>query len=855
MTTTNKLLLVLAAAAAVFALGRCSAGSGAPGSSDGDASAAAEPAEDASTIWTCPMHPQIRLPEFGPCPICGMDLVPQGDESDDAPRRMTLSPEAKRLAAVETAPVRRKTVTRPVRMVGKVDYDETAVRTISARVPGRLDRLYVDYTGIPVREGEHLVELYSPDLLTAQEELLSAKQRLEDAAGDSEFLAKSNRRAYRSAREKLLLWGLSETQVDAIEERGTVEDWLTIRSPNSGVVIEKRLDEGAYVDTGTPIYRIADLTQLWVRLDAYEQDLSWLRYGQDVVLEIEALPGEVLEGTIAFIDPYIHEHTRTAKVRVNVANPGGRLKPGMFVSAVVLSRLGAGGVVQGPDLAGKWICPMHPEVVEDGPGQCDVCGMNLVPAEELGLTGEVPEGAEPPLVVPASAVLVTGERAVVYVEVPGAERPTYEGREILLGPRAGEEYLVRAGLGEGERVVVNGAFRIDSAMQIRAKPSMMSMPGEAERARGPSATLFREALANVLDEYLALQTALAGDDAAAARDALQRLCTALDEPPAAGLPVDARLSWKDESGTMRAALERASSAEDLAGIREAFESLSGALLVVVDEIGTAGTRTLHEAWCPMAFDGRGAAWLQEGETIANPYFGASMLRCGELRESFVPVEPSRKPASGASATGGEGEHDDHAGHSGQDDHGAHSGTGEPDGEAASETTQDADADADAEEDTEEDAGAPPADEPREEDAAVLRAYLKLQEALAGDDAAGARDAAGALLSAARTAASAHDASSDAARAHSALAKALSAADARADLASLRVAFEAVTAAVLALESAVGNPLAESLVLVHCPMAFDFEGADWLQRPGENANPYFGAEMLRCGSVRRELEGR
>ncbi|MEM7516088.1 MAG: efflux RND transporter periplasmic adaptor subunit, partial [Planctomycetota bacterium] len=513
----KKLLIALALLAAAFVIGRMTAGGG-------DAVPGAKSNEAPASTWYCPMHPQIKLPDPGLCPICHMDLVVLEAGGDEGPRELVMSEAAKVLAEVETAPVRRRYVTRPVRMVGKLDFDETAVRTISARVAGRLDRLYVDYTGVPVQEGDHLVRLYSPELSTAQEELLAARARLEGTAGEaSEFLGSSNRRAYETSREKLVLLGLSEAQVDELEERGMAEDYVLIRSTVSGVVTKKMLDEGAYVQTGTPIYSIANLESLWVRLDAYEQDLRWLRFGQPVSLEIEALPGETLEGRISYIAPFIDEATRTAKVRVNLDGQGGRLKPGMFVRAIVMSRLGAEGRVLDPYLAGKWVSPMHPEIVKDEPGQCDVCGMDLVRAEELGLVEAGPDEIEAPLVVPASAVLVTGRRAVAYVELAGRDRPTYEGREVQLGPRAGDEFIVQSGLEEGERVVVHGAFRIDSAMQIQAKPSMMSLGRSKDGVLSLQEKLFCESLGALFESYLALQTALADDEFTSAQEAAERL--------------------------------------------------------------------------------------------------------------------------------------------------------------------------------------------------------------------------------------------------------------------------------------------------------------------------------------------
>ena len=659
--STPKIILCAIGAAALFYLGRQSLGWGAEASTDLMESTAAsmhtahdtQAAEPATaTLWTCPMHPQIKLPDPGDCPICGMDLVPMQKGAEDNPLQLVMSPSAKELAQVEVAVVARRSVTKPVRLVGKVDYDETAVKTISAWVPGRLDRLFVDYTGVPVHQGDHLVWLYSPDLLNAQEELLSVRERLESTKDEvSSFLAESNQRALETAREKLILLGLTQAQVAEIEARGTAEDHVMLTSPTSGVVIDKAVTEGSYVKTGTEIYRIADLSRVWVLLDAYEKDVAWLRYGQEVAFEVEALPGTDFRGVIAYIDPMINERTRTAKVRVNVDNAAGRLKPGMFVRAFASASLGAGGVVLDQALAGKWVSPMHPEIVKDGPGQCDVCGMDLVRAEDLGLVDPSATSAELALVVPQSAVLITGKRAVVYVEVPGTERPTYEGREVTLGPRAGDEYVVLDGLRVGERVVVHGAFRIDSSMQILAKPSMMSQAGQATVLQGPAASVFRESLRPLYASYFDLQTALAADDLKAAKLALSAFAAALDKPSASGLPVAYRTVWDAEKNALHTTLQGIARDVNIENVRRPFEPISKAMEHIATELGHDNVEPVRVAYCPMAFDNRGASWLQREEQIANPYFGASMLRCGEIQQTVagLPHEPGAAPMDASSA--------------------------------------------------------------------------------------------------------------------------------------------------------------------------------------------------------------
>lgn len=499
------------------------------GPTSGDASKmdhSSHASETSETIWTCSMHPQIQLPEPGPCPLCGMDLIPMEKEkvtsttlakkkpkyacsmfctpSMDEPGKcpicgmdmvevsddmgssgmgamnrptLTLSPAAAKLAEIRVAPVERKFVSAQVRMVGKVVVDETRLGYITAWIPGRLDRLYADYTGMTVQKGEHLAEYYSPQLYSTQEELIQAIRSTKDLAhSDIAGLRNSAQASVEDVRERLRLWGMTPQQIADIEKRGKPSDHMTFHAPIGGVIIHKDAVEGMYVKTGTRIYTIADLSKIWVKLDAYESDLVWVRYGQNISFTTDAYPGETFHGQIAFIDPVINPKTRTVKVRVNVDNADGRLKPNMLVRAIAQSMVAGSGKVMDPKLAGKWMCSMHPEIVSDHAGECDLCGMFLKTTEELGYVSIDADNQVAPLVIPASAPLITGKRAVVYVALP--DKPgTYEGRQVVLGPRAGDYYLVKEGLAEGDMVVVNGNFKIDSAMQIRALPSMMNPTG------------------------------------------------------------------------------------------------------------------------------------------------------------------------------------------------------------------------------------------------------------------------------------------------------------------------------------------------------------------------------------------
>ena len=736
---------------------------------------AMEAAKQETQLWTCSMHPHIKLPKPGKCPICSMDLIPIETAEDKAEglRELSVSEHSAKLMEVETAPVERKFVTAEIRMVGKVDYNETRVSDISAWVPGRLDRLFVDYTGVPVRKGDHMVYLYSPELLSAQEELLQAIQAVKNLKGsDVSMIREMSKATVTAAREKLRLWGLTAKQIARIERRGKAIDHMTIYSPASGIVIRKHVQQGMYVNTGTKIYTIADLSQVWVRLDAYESDLIWLRYGHNVEFTTESYPGEIFKGTISFIDPILNQATRTVKVRVNLANPEMKLKPGMFVRAAVRAKLASSGRVMDVALAGKWICPMHPEEVKDSAGNCSICEMPLVRTESLGYVGVDPEKADKPLVIPASAPLITGKRAIVYVVVPDREKPTYEGREIVLGPRAGDYYLVRHGLNQGERIVTKGSFKIDAELQIQAKPSMMSpeggaagghahahgdaqksaeptparatvtlpdfvrrqlhkvlMAGNASKASiesgdihqiheafsalskqvdsvesaklsGHAAMLwkeyamllgndaveggnvkklseakqvaklldehlssfqaqmaisheyevdsapkvspeFRHQLVKVVEGYLGMQTALAADQADQAVQEAKRALDAVEAVDMTLLSGQDHMDWMKHEGELKKILSHVVEAKEIEPIRKDFAVLSELITATIKRF-KASSQTLYQFKCPMAFDNRGAFWLQAHEEAANPYFGKMMLRCGD----FIEVIPGPEQSGG-----------------------------------------------------------------------------------------------------------------------------------------------------------------------------------------------------------------
>jgi len=580
-------------------------------SPSGDAPAASAPSFAAATptVWTCSMHPQIQQPDPGDCPICAMDLIPLTDDGsgDLGPRAMKMSESALALADVQTTEVKRALPAVEVRLVGTLERDITRVRSLTARFPARIERLFVNYDGVTVNTGEHLGVVYSPELLTAQRELLTAHR------------ADPNGTLARAAREKLRLWDLLPDQIDAILAGGLASDRFELRSPVSGVVVEKAVKEGDYVQTGQPLFTIADLGNLWLVLSAYESDLPWLRYGQSVEFSVEAYPGETFTGTIAFIEPELDRRTRTVSVRVNVPNPDGRLKPGMFARGLVAAQLAGNGRVYVENLAGKWISPMHPEIVKDAPGSCDVCGMPLVTAESLGFAAQADvDSKDAPLVVPASAVLRTGKRAVVYVRRTDMDEAVFEGREIVLGPRAGDVFMVESGLAEGELVATRGAFKIDSALQIQAKPSMMSIES-GEVVEPVRIEIPNELATTLLPPYFTLVAAMAADDLDGTRAALRAL-----------------MEQTGHDGPLADLIHTMLAGEDLEAMRRPhLEILSNALIAAVRANPHAFTGDVFEMHCPMVYGDTGASWLQPDDRLLNPYFGAMMLRCGDVVENLT----------------------------------------------------------------------------------------------------------------------------------------------------------------------------------------------------------------------------
>jgi len=368
-------------------------------------------------IWTCAMHPQIRMAEPGKCPICGMDLIPLGQNNTSTidTDAIHLSIDAAQLANVLTTVVTKNKPVKEVHLFGKVQADERLFQSQTSHVPGRIERLNINFTGESVVKGQLLAEIYSPELITAQQELLETVKTKQ-----------LQPELYEASKEKLRQWKLTNDQISKIESSGAIQNNFEVLSNTSGTVTARKVNTGDHVSQGTVLFEIADLSKVWIMFDAYESDLQFLHTGEKLTFTLQALPGTNFTGKIIFIDPVIDPVTRVAKVRVETGNQSGILKPEMFATGIVSS-----------------VLSKYTENV----------------------------------VIPESAVLWTGKRSVVYVKQPGSHDPVFKIREVELGPMLGDSYVITSGLSEGEEIVTNGTFSVDAAAQLEGKPSMMNPSG------------------------------------------------------------------------------------------------------------------------------------------------------------------------------------------------------------------------------------------------------------------------------------------------------------------------------------------------------------------------------------------
>ena len=363
-----------------------------------------------------------RSPNAAPEASGGHDHASMAAATGDSARPVTLTADQARRIGVTFAPVTASDVPRAIRTVGQVTFDETRVTTVSPKVDGWVERLFVDYTGRPVRRGEPLLALYSPMLVTAQEELLLAHRLARDvAAGTADARAGADE-LVASARRRLAWWDVPADEIARVERTGQVQRAITLRAPESGVVVEKAVTQGQRIMAGDALYRVADLATVWVEGDVYEQDLRAVRQGQAATAELDAYPGERWTGRIAYVYPTLSPETRTARVRVALANPGRRLMPGMYAT-------------------------LHIE----GAGRAAA------------------------LTVPRAAILATGERQLVFVRRPDGR---LEPRLVEVGAASDDRVEIIRGLTLGDTVVASATFLLDAESNLgTALGGMGDMPG------------------------------------------------------------------------------------------------------------------------------------------------------------------------------------------------------------------------------------------------------------------------------------------------------------------------------------------------------------------------------------------
>jgi len=575
-------------------------------------------------LWTCAMHPQIQLEEPGDCPICGMELIPMKTSastekiSDD---EVVLSEEAYQLASIQTSVVEKGNAVKEIHLLGKVQPDERKLFSQVSHIPGRIEHLYVNFTGEKISFGQKIVRIYSPELITAQKELFEAIKSKEIYP-----------QLYTASRNKLKLWKLNEAQIDAIETSGIVKEEIDILSDHSGYVMKRDVELGDYVKEGSVLFEIANLSSVWVMFEAYESDIQWIHINDVFDFTVQALPGKTFKGKVTYVDPFVSAATRVAKVRIEVNNPSNLLLPEMYVTGIVSAKL---------------------------------------------------PNAKDALVIPKSAVLWTGKRSVVYVKVPHERTISFVYREITLGAELGEFYIAQDGLMEGEVVATNGVFRIDASAQLVGKKSMMNpsagrqklghagMDMGGDKKKGDSKTKmsdeemknmdnpkkgnatdhskmdddtdhtkmqkriavskdFQNQLKKVFDEYLILKDAFAKDDNSAAQKAAKGLSNSMAKVNMKLLTDDeANNHWMLISKEINASATSISKTSDIEVQRNHFKHLSAHLIKAVKLFGV--DQQVYEQFCPMADDNKGAYWLSLSKEIKNPYLGKGMSTCGETK--------------------------------------------------------------------------------------------------------------------------------------------------------------------------------------------------------------------------------
>ena len=595
----KKYIIYIAILALGLILGYAFFGNSGNGNSNStNGSEIAESADAKPQMWTCSMHPQIMQPEPGDCPICGMDLIPaeSGGEGLEV-NEIKMSNNAMALANIQTTIVGNasETVGNSLLLSGKIMPNEEANAVQASYFEGRIEKLNVNFTGEEVREGQLLATIYSPTLVAAQQELITAASMKE-----------SQPALYNAVRNKLKLWKLSESQINQIETSGKVLENFPIYATVSGTVSNKMVEEGDYVKQGQPIVKVSNLGTVWAMFDAYENQVSQLKAGQKISVTSNAYPNKVFEATVSFIDPTLNIKSRTVTVRATLNNKEGILKPGMFVTSKV----------------------------------------------------ELSKGTEnqSQIRIPATAVLWTGTRSLVYVKTNPNE-PIFEMREVTLGAKNGDVYTITEGLENGDEVVTNGTFTVDAAAQLQGKKSMMNTEGGkttigheghlgmenttpteaadhlAHTTRLEVPSEFQTQLKAVFEDYMAIKEALANDNAELPKKGASKLLKSINNVNMKLLKEESAHShWMLLEKELKESATGISKTSDIKTQRDHFIQLSAHMINAVKTFGI--NQKVYVDYCPMVNNDVGAFWLSTDKEILNPYFGASMLRCGDVTDEI-----------------------------------------------------------------------------------------------------------------------------------------------------------------------------------------------------------------------------
>ncbi len=550
-------------------------------------------AED-NQMWTCSMHPQIMQPEPGDCPICGMDLIPAESSSDGLlADQFKLTENAMALANIQTSRVGTGTEgDNLVKLSGKITENEEANTVQVSYFSGRIERLNVNSTGEQVRNGQLLATVYSPELYAAQQELLTAAS-----------LKESQPALYNAVRNKLNLWKLSDSQINQIEASGNVRENVPVYATVSGTVTEKLVEQGDYIKQGQPLLKIANLSTVWAEFDVYENQIDLFKKGQKVAVTTNTNPNKVYEGTVDFIQPTLNTKTRTVSLRVVLNNQNDVFKPGMFVS----------GKIEGGQQNNQ-------EVIS----------------------------------IPATAVLWTGERSVVYVKT-NPDQPVFEMRVITLGNKIGDTYEVLEGLRPGDEIVTNGTFTVDAAAQLQGKKSMMNKSGgkvttgheghlgtdssnsekqpdtSNKNERMEVSEAFQKQLKMVFENYISLKNALVENESKKVITEAKNLLENLSKVDMKQLKNDdAHNRWMTLEKELKAAANSMSNTSNIKAQRDHFKHFSSHIITAVELFGV--NEKVYLQFCPMADQNKGAYWLSTEEKVYNPYFGDAMLTCGEVKQ-------------------------------------------------------------------------------------------------------------------------------------------------------------------------------------------------------------------------------